>query len=252
MAITKINKLPDNVVTSAKVADNTVVNADINSCAAIAQSKLNNVCSTLTTLTTEMNNNNFNIGLLGFKMAVNESLTVFNLIDGIVDEFNDESGTDEAEGSNDTYCGTDDFYTNTALTPASFSAGFSINSITEPDTSTAQTNPAQGQGVAGDFTVPTCMTSLTFKLWGAGGGAPTAPQISGGGGGFSTGTLAVTPGQVIEVTVAEGGETANFPNPSPTCTAMIGGFGGSGPGPLPGLGGGPSGPTGSGLSLIHI
>ena len=42
--------------------------------------------------------NAFNIGLLGFKMAVNEGLTVFNLVDGVVDEFNDESGTDEAEG----------------------------------------------------------------------------------------------------------------------------------------------------------
>jgi len=90
------------------------------------------------------------------------------------------------------------------------------------------------------------MTSMTFKLWGAGGGAPTAPQTSGGGGGFTTGTLAVTPGQNIEVTVAEGGETANFPNPSPAETAMIGGFGGSGPGPLPGEGGGPSGPFGNG------
>ena len=27
-----------------------------------------------------------NIGLLGFKMAVNDSLTVFNLVDGVVDE----------------------------------------------------------------------------------------------------------------------------------------------------------------------
>ena len=37
-------------------------------------------------------------------MAVNEGLTVFNLVDGIVDEFHDESGTDEGEGSNDLYC----------------------------------------------------------------------------------------------------------------------------------------------------
>ena len=56
--------------------------------------------------------NEFNISLLGFKMAVNEGLTVFNLVDGIVDEFHDESGTDEAEGSNDTYCATSDFYKN--------------------------------------------------------------------------------------------------------------------------------------------
>ena len=36
--------------------------------------------------------NEFNISLLGFQMAVNEGLTVFNLVDGVVDEFDDESG----------------------------------------------------------------------------------------------------------------------------------------------------------------
>ena len=55
-------------------------------------------------LTDQIDTNAFNISLLGFKMAVNEGLTVFNLIDGIVDEFHDESGTDESEGSNDLYC----------------------------------------------------------------------------------------------------------------------------------------------------
>ena len=71
--------------------------------------------------------NEFNISLLGFKMAVNEGLTVFNLVDGVVDEFHDESGTDEGEGSNDIYCATSDFYQNFGPTgsPASISAGFS-------------------------------------------------------------------------------------------------------------------------------
>ena len=32
-----------------------------------------------------IDNNAFNIGVLGFKMAVNDGLTVFNLIDGVVD-----------------------------------------------------------------------------------------------------------------------------------------------------------------------
>ena len=54
--------------------------------------------------------NAFNIGVLGFKMAVNDGLTIFNLVDGVVEEFHDESGTDEAEGSNDTYNSTSDFY----------------------------------------------------------------------------------------------------------------------------------------------
>jgi len=53
-----------------------------------------------------------NIALLGFKMAVNDGLTVFNLVDGVVDEFHDESGADEGEGSNDTYNSTDDYYRN--------------------------------------------------------------------------------------------------------------------------------------------
>ena len=67
--------------------------------------------------------NEFNISLLGFKMAVNEGLTVFNLVDGVVDEFHDESGTDEAEGSNDTYCATSDYYINsTAPAAALFQA----------------------------------------------------------------------------------------------------------------------------------
>ena len=137
MAITKINKLPDNLISTAKIADNTVINADINSCAAIAQSKLsglttslNNICSSVTSATADNSKNAFNIGLLGFKMAVNESLTVFNLIDGVVDEFQDESGTDEGAGSNDRYNATNDYYINSTQDDgqsspmASFSAGF--------------------------------------------------------------------------------------------------------------------------------
>ena len=68
--------------------------------------------------------NEFNISLLAFKMAVNEGLTVFNLVDGVVDEFHDESGTDEAEGSNDLYCSSSDLYKN-ATAPVAVSAGFS-------------------------------------------------------------------------------------------------------------------------------
>ena len=82
--------------------------------------------------------NEFNISLLGFKIAVNDGLTVFNLNDGIVDEFHDESGTDESEGSNDTYCTSNDFYvnsTNPTGSPSDFSAGFTTASITDGSTS---------------------------------------------------------------------------------------------------------------------
>jgi len=151
-----------------------------------------------------------NIGLLGFKMAVNESLTVFNLVDGVVDEFNDESGTDEAEGSNDYYCGTSDFYQNISFSPVSISAGFTTTTITEPDTSSAGTNPGIGVGTGGSFTVPAGLTSANVKVWGAGGGgggyAPAGGAGPGGGGGFVSGNLAVTCGQTLGIFTAEGGE----------------------------------------------
>jgi hypothetical protein len=147
-----------------------------------------------------------NVGLLGFKMAVNDSLTVFNLVDGVVDEFHDESGTDEGEGSNDTYCATNDNYTN--LVPAAISAGFTTTTVTEPQTSVAGTNPygngyyrcgpvpsaqatcaTKRKGSAatfGTFTVPTGMTSANIQVWGAGGGSPNRPCGNGGGGGYRT------------------------------------------------------------------
>ena len=167
--------------------------------------------------------NEFNISLLGFKMAVNEGLTVFNLVDGIVDEFHDESGTDESEGSNDQYCATSDYYQNLTTAPGPYSAGFGLDAITEPDSSVV---PASGSN-AGTFTVPTSMTSATISAWGAGGSAgsaPTNPTIGpGGGGGFSTGALAVTAGQVLDVYVGQGGF---YPSGHPQGSSVETWFGG--------------------------
>jgi len=148
----------------------------------------------------------FNISLLGFKMAVTESLTVFNLVDGVVDEFHDESGTDEAEGSNDNYCATNDLYDN--VSSVSVSAGFSLTAVTEEDTSEAGTNPARNSGQMGTFTVPSGVTSLDIHVWGAGGGGATGsshPGGNGGGGGYSEGTLAVTASQTLKIIAGEGG-----------------------------------------------
>jgi len=181
--------------------------------------------------------NQFNISLLGFKMAITEGLTIFNLVDGIVDEFEDESGVDNSASTTLLYNSTDDYYVNsdspdgvTAVPMAStpYSAGFTTTTITEPDTSTVGTNPTTGSGNAGKFTVPSGLTSITGYLWGAGGGSPI-PCRSAGGGGFSTGNLAVTPGQVLTIGVGETG------------TAAIGGiFGGGDSGGAGGAGGGAS------------
>ena len=104
MALSKIktNSIEDNAVSTGKIVDGTIANADVSPSAAIAQSKVNNLapqisslCTTATSVSADVGAVQNNIGLLGFKMAVNDGLTVFNLVDGVVDEFHDESGTDE-------------------------------------------------------------------------------------------------------------------------------------------------------------
>ena len=240
MAISKIKtgSITDSAITSAKISDGTIVNADISPSAAIASSKTV-ICTAVT------DSNAFNISLLGFKMAVNEGLTVFNLVDGVVDEFHDESGTDEAEGSNDLYVADSDYYINstqpTGLSVSGQSAGFTTNTITEPQTSTVGDLGAfESQQTLGTFTVPTGASSVNAFLWGAGGGGATTPAANGtgdgGGGGFTSGVLAVTPGQVIKVSVGEGGTGIAGAN----CGAQKRGGGGIGIG-----GGNGPDPTGS-------
>ncbi|WP_394795817.1 hypothetical protein [Armatimonas sp.] len=66
------------------------------------------------------------------------------------------------------------------------------------------------------FVVPSGITSLTVKLWGAGGGG--LGGFSGGGSGaFVTGLLTVTPGETLTLIVGGGGGSAGS-----------GGFGGGG------------------------
>ena len=73
--------------------------------------------------------NIFNIGLLGFKIAVSESLTVYNLVDGIVDEFHDESGVDTPENSNANYDASSDFYSNPTTTMTVISETFTAQDV---------------------------------------------------------------------------------------------------------------------------
>jgi len=200
-------KIGSNAVTSAKISDGTVAAGDLTSSLDLS-SKTVTLPPSATSVVDQ------NIALLGFKMAVNDGLTVFNLVDGVVDEFHDESGTDEGEGSNDLY-NTDDFYLNsTSPTGAAipYSAGFgrtdSANPITEPDTSEAGEGPfGQGAGApSSTFTVPTGVTSVNIQAWGAGGTAgPGGSGNDGGGGGYAEGTLAVTATQAVYAFVGEGG-----------------------------------------------
>lgn len=70
------------------------------------------------------------------------------------------------------------------------------------------------------FTVPTGINSITIEAWGAQGGTY---NNAGGAGGYATGTLTVTPGQILNIYVGA----------QPTTSA--GGFNGGGPGKDDGL-----------------
>ena len=217
------NKIGPDAVTSAKINNGAVTADDLASTLDLSSKTVTLASDLVSDLKRPVQDN---IALLGFKMAVNDGLTVFNLVDGVVDEFNDESGTDEAEGSNDTYNATDDYYVNsnsptgdTIPLSTPYSAGFAIRTVTEPDTSCAATNPSQGSGSPGTFTVGLGVTSMSVKMWGAGGGGGYYGTVgtgfvtggTGGGGGFVSGTVAVTPGQSILVGVAEGGARPSQP-----------------------------------------
>jgi len=54
-----------------------------------------------------------NIALLAFKISEQDSLAVFNLVDGVTDEFEDETGIDTGNSANESYDSTNDLYTQT-------------------------------------------------------------------------------------------------------------------------------------------
>lgn len=60
---------------------------------------------------------------------------------------------------------------------------------------------------SGSFTVPAGVTSITVEAWGGGGSSGSNSRSSGGGGGgaYTRGTITVTPGQILAVTVGLGG-----------------------------------------------
>ncbi|MEI6765359.1 MAG: glycine-rich protein [Bacteroidota bacterium] len=65
-------------------------------------------------------------------------------------------------------------------------------------------------GAVQTFTVPVCITSITVETWGAQGGNCSQSWFGTGGfGGYATGTLAVSPGQSLNIYV--GGQGEGFP-----------------------------------------
>ena len=228
MGITKVNKnligdsavnsdtIADNSVGTDEILDNTIANADISPQASISFSKLNLPGSASDLLNgaggfqaasvSQTDTNNFNIGVLGFKMAVNEGLTIFNLVDGVVDEFNDESGVDTGENSNVTYDATSDFYANSTPNQPIPTPQIGRTSITSTG--------------SGTYSVEPTTSSVDVLVIGGGGSGGAGGRNNTAGGGGGAGGLIfyedypVTGGSSIPVSVGAGGRSAGGGGPN--------------------------------------
>jgi len=188
--------MPLTTIKSSNIKDSEIKNADISPTASITESKIAGLdASQITT-------NAFNIGVLGFKMAVSDGLTIFNLVDGVVDEFNDESGIDTGENSNAAYDATSDFYSNVS-TGDHPGSPYVVSDFTNPQNPSTYTAP------------PTATAVDLLVVGGGGGGSDGHPSYAGGGGGAGglifLENLPVTGGATYSVTVGEGGEGKGYP-----------------------------------------
>jgi hypothetical protein len=142
-----------------------------------------------------------NVAMLGFKVAVNGSLTRYNLVDQAIDEFFDTSGVDSGASTADNRVASGSNY---------YYSGVSAGTATED---------ADDSGVDGDYTwykwTDTAATgsysySTTadheYLIVGGGGGGGTNHGGAGGAGGYLAATaLELTGGNTYTVTVGAGG-----------------------------------------------
>ena len=244
-------QIQPNSVSSADISNASIVNTDISPSAAIPLNKFSLPGSSSDFLKGDgsfgavdlsaVGNNAFNVGILGFKMAVNEGLTIFNLVDGIVDEFHSEDGIDTGENSNASYESASDFYQNLSPTPGiAMHLGVDAVTFENPEhapliTYTSQEAAEGAFGAQGSITFPSLTTSIEATMVGAGGGNNS--QGEGGAGGSVQGTITSPSiaGATWDYVVGEGGNCPQVSTPQ-FPTSIIGGTGG--------YGGGASGSTG--------
>jgi len=190
--------MPLTTIKSSNIKDSEIKNADISPTASITESKIAGLDAA------QISANAFNIGILGFKMAVSDGLTIFNLVDGIVDEFHDESGIDTSENVTSPYDSSSDFYSNLDGPNPIPSPQASLTQITSTGPSTYNVEP-------------TTTVVKVFALGGGGAGGGSGPGNGGGGGGGAGGVfldadVPVTGGSGVAVNVGAGGEGHFVPN----------------------------------------
>jgi hypothetical protein len=246
-------QIQPNSVSSADISNASIVDTDISPSAAIALNKFSSPGSSSDFLKGDgsfgavdlsaVGNNAFNIGVLGFKMAVNEGLTIFNLVDGVVDEFNSEGGIDTSENSNAAYESAADFYQNLSPTPG-VAVHLGVDAVTfeNPEhaplvTVTSQEATFGAFGTQGSITFPVLTTTVEATMVGAGGAGNG--NGAGGSGGSVQGTITnpSIAGATWDFIVGEGATGPQASTPQYTAP-QIGGNGGFGGGASGAVGGG--------------
>jgi hypothetical protein len=180
--------IADNAVTSGKIADGTIVNADINASAAIAASKV--LVAAVDTSGIEKD-----IALLGFKVAANGSLAKYNLVDQTEDAFMDATGIDAVASTGEVRNAANYYSGENILTGAGygFAGGTSQSAYTHAGGggggaggAGANATAAAAAGNGGNSRANSFRTGSSVDYAGGGGGGIWSGGGGGAGGGGST------------------------------------------------------------------
>ena len=146
--------------------------------------------SNLTGVETDTSTIENNIAMLGFYRATDHSKAKYDLVDQVIDDYNDATGVDAGNSTNE------------ILTSGYYSGVTAGSSGTQAFSYT---------GSEQTWT-PSFTGNVTVQLWGGGGGGPDGNGYFGGGGGYTTGTLAVTNATDYKLVVGQGGRGSTGSN----------------------------------------
>jgi hypothetical protein len=207
--------IADDAVTSGKIADGTIVDADINASAAIAASKVLVDTSAIED----------DVALLGFKVAVAGSMAKYNLVDQTEDAFMDATGVDASASTNESRNAANYYSGETSTTAVT---GGTITTDGSYKVHTFLADGTLTTYASGD------VDYLVVGGGGSGGGSLGTgwPGAGGGAGGFRTATGLATTAQAYAITVGDGatanGTVAAESSIFSTITSTGGGYGGKG------------------------
>jgi len=231
MAITRIK--------TSNITDGTIVDADI---AGMAASKLTGALpaisgASLTGISTDTSRLEYNQAILAFKLAAQNSLARFQMVDQVIDEYQDATGIDAGASTGELFLGSGiaKYYSGSAtVTPTTSSVG----SIASTGTVDGDYTYYKWTTVASNhtFTTNTAQDYEYLVLAGGGGGGSDVGSRAGGGGGaggyLTASGFAVAATTITGITVGAGGATdTNGSNSVFSTITSYGGGGGGGASP---------------------